>query len=137
MHVAGSCDSTSKLYIMHKKRRERRSPSPRRSYGRFGRRRLSGQCADDAGFADLTLESIRLPLQIVFHEHLYMLISVATRVPILEYKSRVSLARKRPPTESLRTTIPEEVAKLLEVKPGDVLTWAYDTKQESRVVVRK
>jgi hypothetical protein len=66
-----------------------------------------------------------------------MLISVATNVPILDYKSRVSAARKKPPTASLRTTIPEEVAKLLELKPGDVLKWAYDTKEEGRAVVRK
>jgi bifunctional DNA-binding transcriptional regulator/antitoxin component of YhaV-PrlF toxin-antitoxin module len=66
-----------------------------------------------------------------------MLTGVATDVPILDFKSRVSAARKKPATTSLRTTIPEEVARLLELKPGDVLKWAYDTKQEGKAVVHK
>ncbi len=66
-----------------------------------------------------------------------MLTNVATCVAILDYKSRVSVARKTPPTRSLRTTIPEEIARLLELKAGDIVTWKYDTKLEGRVVIYK
>jgi hypothetical protein len=138
VHVTDGSDSGLKLYIGHENRWERRSPSPRRSYGRFGRRRLSGRCAGDADFAVCTSGiGWGCSTNSLLHEHLYMRICVATSVPILDYKSRVSAARKTPPTQSLRTTIPEEVARLLELKPGDVLKWAYDTKQEGKVVVRK
>lgn len=49
-----------------------------------------------------------------------------------EFKTKVSLAR--PDSTSLRTTIPEGIAQLIDLKAGDEITWKLDIK-DSKVSI--
>jgi bifunctional DNA-binding transcriptional regulator/antitoxin component of YhaV-PrlF toxin-antitoxin module len=49
-----------------------------------------------------------------------------------EFKTKVTIARPNSP--SLRTTIPEGVAKLIDLGAGDELVWKVDIK-ENQVVI--
>jgi len=55
--------------------------------------------------------------------------------PLLTKTSRVS--RFRRDSRSLKTTIPIEVAELLKIKPGDVLTWEVSMVDNQRLAVVK
>ena len=48
-----------------------------------------------------------------------------------EFTSKVSIARPNSP--SLRTTIPEGVAKLIDLKAGDNLKWKIDIKDGGKI----
>jgi hypothetical protein len=46
---------------------------------------------------------------------------IGSNLPLAEFGSRVTVARPKSP--SLRTTIPEAVAKMMELKAGDDIIW--------------
>jgi hypothetical protein len=48
------------------------------------------------------------------------------RVSVAEFSSKVTIARPKSP--SLRTTIPEAVVKIMELKAGDEVVWTVNYK---------
>lgn len=56
---------------------------------------------------------------------------------MFKYNTKVNHAN--PNSKTLRTTIPKEISKLLNIEPGDSIEWNVDvvTNEEFKIVVTK